>query len=113
MAKKTNQVSLDFAFYQSLKQFYDENRRFIRSHYKDLSKKFLDFDDPKENSEKKTNKSKKKPSKSNQSRVSKKSKINKYEKSKPVQLELIELMNPSEKDYSNTIELYDFIPKYV
>ncbi|MBA3631850.1 MAG: DEAD/DEAH box helicase family protein [Acidobacteria bacterium] len=49
MAKKTNQVSLDFAFYQSLKQFYDENRRFIRSHYKDLSKKFLDFNDPKEN----------------------------------------------------------------
>ncbi|MGI8545365.1 MAG: hypothetical protein ACR2MD_18060 [Aridibacter sp.] len=113
MAKKTTQVSLDFAFYQSLKQFYDKNRCFIRSHYKDLSKKFLDFDDPKENSEKKTNKSKKKPLKSNQSRVSKKSKINKYKKSKPIQLKLLELINPSEKDYSNTIELYDFIPKYV
>jgi hypothetical protein len=42
-----------------------------------------------------------------------KSKIDDYNKSKPVQLELFELINPFEKDYSNTIELYDFIPKYV
>lgn len=44
---------------------------------------------------------------------SNKKKIDKYEKSKPVQLELFELLDPSEKDYSNTVELYDFIPKYV
>lgn len=43
----------------------------------------------------------------------KKEEINKYKKSKPLQLELFELLDPSEKDYSNTIELYDFIPKYV
>ena len=43
----------------------------------------------------------------------KKRKIDKYKRSKPIQLELFELMNPAEKDYSNTIELYDFIPKYV
>lgn len=61
----------------------------------------------------KKNSSKKKSPKSNTTSSSKKKKIDKYEKSKPVQLELFELMNPSEKDYSNTIELYDFIPKYV
>lgn len=44
---------------------------------------------------------------------SNKKKIDKYEKSKPVQLELFELLDPSEKDYSNTVELYDFMPKYV
>ena len=51
-----------------------------------------------------------------QSRImpkSRRKKIDNYEKSKPIQMELFELMNPSEKDYSNTIELYDFIPKYV
>lgn len=46
-------------------------------------------------------------------KLSRKSKMDGYEKSKPVQLELFELMNPAEKDYSNTIELYDFMPKYV
>lgn len=45
--------------------------------------------------------------------IARKQKIDDYKKSKPDQLELFELMNPSEKDYSNTIELYDFIPKYV
>ena len=42
-----------------------------------------------------------------------KPKIEDYNKSEPVQLKLFELIHPSEKDYSNTIELYDFIPKYV
>ena len=48
MVKKT-QVSLEFAFFGPLRDFYVDNRRHIRSHYKDLSKKFIDFNDPKEN----------------------------------------------------------------
>lgn len=39
--------------------------------------------------------------------------IRDYQESKPVQLQLFEIISPTEKDYSNTIELYDFIPKYV
>jgi len=42
-----------------------------------------------------------------------KPKLEDYKTSKPTQLQLFELVHPSEKDYSNTIELYDFIPKYV
>jgi hypothetical protein len=48
-----------------------------------------------------------------QKRKTRKTKIEDYKQSKPTQLELFELVLPSEKDYSNTIELYDFIPKYV
>jgi hypothetical protein len=48
-----------------------------------------------------------------QKRKSRKTKIEDYKKSKPAQLQLFEMIMPSEKDYSNTIELYDFIPKYV
>lgn len=51
--------------------------------------------------------------KKNTDKKNKKNKIEKYERSKPTQLELFELIDTSEKDYSNTIELYDFIPKYV
>ena len=39
--------------------------------------------------------------------------IEDYKSTKPLQLQLFEMALPSEKDYSNTIELYDFIPKYV
>lgn len=48
MAKKRNvqEVSLDFAFFTHLHQFYRENRGQIRKHYKDLTKKYLDFNDP-------------------------------------------------------------------
>lgn len=42
-----------------------------------------------------------------------KPKISDYSQSQPVQLKLFELLHPTEKNYSNTIELYDFIPKYV
>lgn len=35
-----------------------------------------------------------------------------YKQDKPVQMTLFELLLPSEKHYSNTVELYDFIPKY-
>lgn len=36
-----------------------------------------------------------------------------YELTKPEQLSLFELLLPQEKKFSNTVELYDFIPKYV
>ena len=41
----------------------------------------------------------------------KKKEFEKLEKSKPLQLMLFEL-DPKDKDYSQTIELYDFIPKF-
>lgn len=45
-AKKEQAVSLDFAFFVHLHEFYKENRGRIRRHYKDLTKKYLDFNDP-------------------------------------------------------------------
>lgn len=38
--------------------------------------------------------------------------LEEYEHSKPEQLTFFELMLPEERRFSNTIELYDFIPKY-
>ena len=38
--------------------------------------------------------------------------LDEYDQSRPVQLSLFELLLPQEKGLSNTIELYDFIPKY-
>lgn len=40
------QISLDFAFFQALDRFYKDQRGFIRTHYRDLTKKFLDYNDP-------------------------------------------------------------------
>ena len=48
MAKRVS-TDLGFAFFGPLRDFYLENRRHVRSLYKDLSKKFLDFNDPKDN----------------------------------------------------------------
>lgn len=39
-------------------------------------------------------------------------KLEDYEPSKPSQLTLFEFIQPAERRYSNTIELYDFMPKY-
>lgn len=39
--------------------------------------------------------------------------LEEYHHSKPEQLTFFELILPEEKRFSNTIELYDFIPKYV
>jgi hypothetical protein len=39
-------------------------------------------------------------------------KLEEYKQSKPQQLLLFEIIAPNNKKYSNTIELYDFIPKY-
>lgn len=38
--------------------------------------------------------------------------LSEYRKTKPVDLLLFEFLEPSEKQFSNTIELYDAIPKY-
>lgn len=39
-------------------------------------------------------------------------KLEDYSRSEPVQLNLFSFVQPREKNYSNTIELYDFMPKY-
>lgn len=46
---KTVSASLDFAFFQFLWQFYQSNRGTIRGHYKELTRKFLDFNNPDKN----------------------------------------------------------------
>lgn len=46
---KVASVSLDFAFFQFLWQFYQANRGAIRQHYKELTRKFLDFNNPERN----------------------------------------------------------------
>jgi hypothetical protein len=38
--------------------------------------------------------------------------LEQYRQEKPVQLTFFELILPEERRYSNTVELYDFIPKY-
>ena len=43
-------ASLDFAFFHVLWSFYTDNRGRIRTHYKELTRRFLDFNDPKLNS---------------------------------------------------------------
>lgn len=53
MAKRSTTLSestsLDFAFFRFLWQFYKDNRGLIRGSYKDLTKKFLDFNNPDRN----------------------------------------------------------------
>ncbi len=51
MAKRAaaTSASLDFAFFHFLWQFYQSNRGTIRSHYKELTRKFLDFNNPEKN----------------------------------------------------------------
>ena len=49
-AKKAAKVSLEFAFFQVLWQFYQANRGTIRKHQKELTKKFLDHNNPDKNS---------------------------------------------------------------
>lgn len=50
---------------------------------------------------------------SDQSAKSPKLRIEDYEQSKPIQMELFESLLPNDKQFSNTIEFYDFCPKYV
>ena len=46
MARKTAQLVNQAPFYRYLFEFYDQNRKKIRSTYTPLSRKFLDFNDP-------------------------------------------------------------------
>ncbi len=43
---RRTQINIDFAFFTYLRIFYNENRGRIRTHFRDLAKKFLDFNDP-------------------------------------------------------------------
>lgn len=48
MAKgKTSTAALDFAFFNYLWAFYENNKGAIRQNYRELSKKYLDYNDPK------------------------------------------------------------------
>lgn len=51
MAKRAGTISasLGFAFFQFLWEFYRGNRGAIRTHYKELARKFLDFNNPDKN----------------------------------------------------------------
>lgn len=44
--RKSQAVNIDFAFFTQLWQFYSANRGRIRTYYRGLTKKFLDFNDP-------------------------------------------------------------------
>ena len=46
---KTASAALDFAFFNFLWEFYRANRGTIRTHYKELTRKFLDFNNPEKN----------------------------------------------------------------
>lgn len=46
---KTASAALDFAFFNFLWEFYRANRGTIRTHYKELTRKFLDFNNPDKN----------------------------------------------------------------
>lgn len=48
-SSKAVSASLDFAFFQFLWQFYQSNRGVVRQHYKELTRKFLDFNNPEHN----------------------------------------------------------------
>ena len=45
----TASAALDFAFFNFLWEFYRGNRGAIRTHYKELTRKFLDFNNPEKN----------------------------------------------------------------
>ena len=48
-AASTSGASLDFAFFRFLWQFYQDNQGAIRQNYKELTRKFLDFNNPDKN----------------------------------------------------------------
>jgi hypothetical protein len=45
----TSGVTLEFAFFRFLWQFYKDNRGAIRQNYKELTRKFIDFNNPEKN----------------------------------------------------------------
>src|SRR5699024_6912946 len=44
-------VNLDFSFFKYLSSFYGEHKSLIRKNYRDLTKKFLDYNDEEINSD--------------------------------------------------------------
>lgn len=46
MARKSRHVSIDFAFFNHLWDFYLQNKGRIRQNYRELSRKYLDYNDP-------------------------------------------------------------------
>ena len=48
-AVSTSGASLDFAFFRFLWRFYQDNRGAIRQNQKELTRKFLDFNNPEKN----------------------------------------------------------------
>ena len=48
-AVSTAGASLNFAFFRFLWRFYQDNRGAIRQNYKELTRKFLDFNNPERN----------------------------------------------------------------
>ena len=48
-ATSTSGASLNFAFFRFLWRFYQDNRGAIRQNYKELTRKFLDFNNPEKN----------------------------------------------------------------
>lgn len=44
--RRTQTVNIDFSFFGELWRFYAENRGAVRRHYRELSKRFLDYNDP-------------------------------------------------------------------
>jgi len=48
-AVSTSGVSLNFAFFRFLWRFYQDNRGAIRQNYKELTRKFIDFNNPEKN----------------------------------------------------------------
>lgn len=50
MAKRKKSASItDFTFFEVLWQFYSQNRGAVRQNYRDLTKKYLDFNNPEKN----------------------------------------------------------------
>lgn len=49
MAKK--ETSIDFAFFEYLRYFYQDNRGIIRNRYREITKKYLDYNDKEKNPE--------------------------------------------------------------
>lgn len=45
MAKRNTDYATGFPFFEALKEFYVENRGKIRRNYKDLTRKYLDYND--------------------------------------------------------------------
>ena len=42
----TSRQNLSFEFFSNLKMFYDQNKPRVRKHFKELSKRILDYNDP-------------------------------------------------------------------